>query len=165
MPHLIITTLNKLEELMQTIFPGWLVALLARISIASVFWRSAQTKISGWELFGQHWKFWNVSESTFLLFEYEYSVPLLPVKLAAYMATFGEFFLSLAIITGLLTRFSAIGLLAMTAVIQVFVYPDAWNVHILWAALLVYLVKNGGGAASFDAWLKKSFEKFERVGT
>ncbi len=82
-------------------------------------------------------------------------MPLLSVKLAAYLATYGEFFLSIAIVLGLLTRLSAVGLLIMTAVIQVFVYPDAWNVHILWAALLLYLIKYGGGTISIEYLLHK----------
>ncbi len=148
------STCTSFEKLTQYL-PEYVLALVARIAVASVFWRSAQTKISGWELFGQNWKFWNVSESAKLLFEYEYSVPLLPPELAAYMATLGEFLLSLALVLGVLTRFSALGLLLMTAVIQIFVYPDAWNVHILWAALLLYLIKHGAGALSVDAILKR----------
>ena len=135
--------------------PAWFVSLLTRIAIAGVFWRSVQTKIAGWDFFGQSWKFWNLSESTFLLFKHEYNVPLLSANLAAYLATFGEFFLSIAIVLGILTRLSAVGLLIMTAVIQFFVYPDAWNVHILWAALLFYLIKHGGGALSIDNLLHK----------
>ena len=51
--------------------PETVVGLLARFAIASVFWRSAQTKIEGWSLFGQNWKFWNVTDGTLFLFEYE----------------------------------------------------------------------------------------------
>ncbi len=149
MANVITSNINKLNHLMALI-PEWFLALVVRLAVASVFWRSVQTKITGWDLFGQHWKFWNVSDSTFLLFEHEYTLPVLPVNLSAYLATFGEFFLSLAIVFGLLTRLSAVGLLLMTAVIQVFVYPDAWNVHILWAGLLIYLIKHGGGAVSID---------------
>jgi putative oxidoreductase len=101
-----------------SLIPEWLVALISRVAIATVFWRSVQTKIDGWELFGQNLKFWNITDSTFFLFQYEYTLPLLSSKIAAYLATFGEFFLSIAIAIGLLTRFSAIGLLVMTAVIQ-----------------------------------------------
>ena len=154
MTKIIVATLDRTNQIMAMV-PTWFVSLLTRFAVASLFWRSVQTKISGWELFEQSWKFWNVSESTFLLFENEYSVPLLPVKLAAYLATFGEFFLSIAIVLGLLTRLSAVGLLIMTAVIQVFVYPDAWNIHILWAALLFYLIKYGGGTISIDYLLHK----------
>ncbi len=154
MTKIIVATLDRTNQIMAMV-PTWFVSLLTRFAVASLFWRSVQTKISGWELFEQSWKFWNVSESTFLLFENEYNVPLLPVKLAAYLATFGEFFLSIAIVLGLLTRLSAVGLLIMTAVIQVFVYPDAWNIHILWAALLFYLIKYGGGTISIDYLLHK----------
>jgi putative oxidoreductase len=150
----IAVTISKLDTLVAKL-PESLVALSVRLAIVTVFWRSVQTKIVGWTFFGQHLKFWNVTDSTFFLFEYEYSVPLLPAKIAAYMATFGEFFLSLAIILGLLTRLSAVGLLGMTAVIQFFVYPDSWNVHILWAGLLLYLIRHGAGVMSLDYVLHK----------
>lgn len=145
---------ERIDQILAGV-PAWLVSLLARIAIANTFWSSAQTKISGWNFFGQSWKFWNLSDSTFMLFEYEYSVPLLSVNQAAYMATFGEFFLSIAIVLGLLTRLSALGLMAMTLVIQTFVYPDAWAVHIFWAASLLYLIKYGAGAISIDHLLRK----------
>ncbi len=154
MTKIIVATLDRTNQVMARV-PAWFVSLLTRFAVASAFWWSVQTKISGWELFGQSWKFWNVSESTFQLFEHEYTVPLLPIKLAAYLATYGEFFLSIAIVLGLLTRLSAVGLLLMTAVIQFFVYPDAWKVHILWAALLFYLIKYGGGTISIDYLLHK----------
>lgn len=139
-----------------SMIPEWLVALISRFAIATVFWRSVQTKIEGWQIFGQNLKFWNITDSTFFLFQYEYTLPILSGKIAAYLATFGEFFLSIGILIGLLTRFSAIGLLIMTAVIQLFVYPESWSVHILWAALLVYLIKHGGGAISMDFLLQKA---------
>ena len=148
--------ISKLNSRLAQI-PGDLVSISVRLAIASVFWRSAQTKIVGWSLFGQNWKFWEVSDSTLLLFEYEYALPLIPAKLAAYLATFGEFFLSLTIILGLLTRLSATGLLVMTAVIQFFVYPNAWNVHILWAGLLIYLIKYGAGHLSLDYLFHKRY--------
>ena len=49
---------------------------------------------------------------------------------------------------------SALAFLGMTAVIEVFVYPDAWPTHLSWAALLIYLVARGGGAFSLDRALK-----------
>jgi putative oxidoreductase len=149
MTNLFVAILDRADGILARV-PAWFVSLLARIAVATPFWRSVQTKISGGELFGQSWKFWNVSESTFLLFRHEYALPLLPVNLAAYSATYAEFFLSIAIVLGLLTRLSALGVLLMTAVIQLFVYPDAWNVHILWAALLIYLIRYGGGHISID---------------
>lgn len=130
--------------------PEDILALIARFAIGLVFWRSAQTKIDGTTILGQKWQFFNVSDSTFTLFEYEYELPLIPSDISAYMATYGEFFLGLAIMFGLLTRLSALGLLGMTLVIQIFVYPDAWPTHIMWLVPLLYLIKNGGGKLSVD---------------
>jgi len=135
------------------LLPEDLTAITARLAIAAVFWRSVQTKISGWEYFGQQWQFFNINESTFMLFNYEYSLPLINHELAAYLATFSEFFLSLTIVVGFFTRLSALALLGMTAVIQIFVYPDAWPTHILWAAILLYLLKHGPGKISVDKLL------------
>lgn len=133
--------------------PEDILAITARLAIATVFWRSAQTKISGWEFLGQKWKFFDINDTTFMLFNYEYSLPIINYELAAYLATFSEFFLSLTILAGLFTRISALGFLGMTAVIQVFVYPDAWPTHILWVAILFYLVKRGPGRVSVDKLL------------
>ncbi|MEO0443101.1 MAG: DoxX family protein [Pseudomonadota bacterium] len=131
--------------------PEWLINLCMRIVIFKVFWFAAQTKIVGWTIAGQHFAFWNLTDNTFLLFDFEYGVPLLPSTVAAYMGTFGEFFLSLMILFGFLTRFAALGLLVMTMVIQLFVYPDAWwATHVYWVLPLLYLAKNGGGKLSLD---------------
>jgi putative oxidoreductase len=51
---------------------------------------------------------------------------------------------------GLCTCGAAVGLLGMTAVIEIFVYPDAWPTHLSWAALLLPLVAKGGGRWSLD---------------
>ncbi len=130
--------------------PADLLAISARIAVATVFWNSAQTKISGGSFLGQSWNVFNLNQSTFMLFEYEYNLPVIPPDIAAYMATFGEFALALGLIAGLGTRLSAIGLLVMTAVIQLFVYPEAWTTHILSAVGLLYLIKHGPGHLSID---------------
>jgi len=147
-----IKLLNKPTRLLQSL-PEDIIALTARLAVATVFWRSAQTKISGWDFLGQSWQFYNLNDSTFMLFQFEYGVPLLDYKVAAYLATFNEFFLSLAIILGFLTRLSASALFGMTMVIQLFVYPDAWPTHVIWAAALLYLVKHGGGMLTIDKLL------------
>ncbi len=144
---------NKIELIARQ-FPQEILTIVARLAIASVFWRSAQTKIAGGEVFGQKWQFYNVTDSTFMLFEYEYALPIIPHQIAAYLATFAEFTLSLTIILGLLTRLSALGLLVMTTVIQFLVYPDAWPTHILWLVPLLYLIKHGGGQLSIDRLFK-----------
>lgn len=132
------------------------ILLLARVAIASVFWRSVQTKITGWEAFGQSWQFFNLSPSTVLLFQYEYQVPLLAPQLAAYMGTAAEFFLPILLLLGLGTRFAALGLLGVTAVIQFLVLPEGWPTHILWFAILLYLLKHGGGRIALDHVLRRT---------
>lgn len=138
------------------LLPEDVISLTARLAIASVFWRSAQTKFHGWGFLDQSWQFYNLNDSTFMLFQYEYSLPLISYKIAAYLVTYSEFFLALAIFIGLITRLSALALLGMTAVIQFMVYPDAWSTHILWAAILLYLIKQGPGRLSLDHLLTKS---------
>ena len=137
------------------LMPEAIVALSLRLSVFFVFWNSVQTKIVGMTVGGQHLAFWNVTDNTILLFEYEYGIPLIPYNIAAYMASWGEFFLSLGLLFGFLTRFSAIGLFIMTLVIQIFVYPGAWTEHLLWGAVLLAIVKYGPGSLSLDAVLNR----------
>ncbi|MCA1606141.1 MAG: DoxX family protein, partial [Acidobacteria bacterium] len=58
------------------------------------------------------------------------------------------------LVLGLFTRLSALALLIMTLVIQIFVYPDAWPTHLSWAALLLPLIARGGGKLSLDHALR-----------
>lgn len=151
----ILPKVDSLAKSISALIPDWLVAIVARGAIFFVFWQSVQTKLGGSSLLGQKFMFWEVTDSTLMLFEYEYDIPLLSPEFAAYLATFAEFFLSLGILLGLLTRLSAAGLLLVTIVIQLFVYPNEWTVHLLWAALLLYLIKYGPGRISLDALIKK----------
>lgn len=142
--------LKPIDGLLSAI-PEWVINLGMRLVVFKIFWFSVQTKIVGWTVAGQHFAFWNVTDSTFLLFDFEYGIPLIPSNIAAYLGTFGEFFLPLAILFGFMTRFAAMGLMIMTLVIQFFVYPDAWwSVHVYWFLMLLYLIRNGGGSVSVD---------------
>jgi putative oxidoreductase len=125
--------------------PDWLIALIARVAIADVFWRSGQTKVAGF----------SIAPTTFALFEEEYKVPLLPPDVAAYMATIAEHLFPALLVIGLASRFSALGLLFMTLVIQAFVYPEAWPDHILWLAILLYIAARGPGALSIDHLIRR----------
>src|SRR5882762_852751 len=91
-----------------------------------------------------------VSADVLALFADEYKLPLLPPDLAAHLAAYAEHLFPVLLVFGLLTRGSALALLGMTAVIQIFVYPDAWPTHLSWAAILLLLVGRGGGAWSLD---------------
>jgi len=116
------------------------VALISRFAVASVFWRSAQTKVNGF----------SIREETFYLFQEEYKVPLLPPDLAAYLATIGEHAFSVLLLIGLASRLSALGLFGMTMVIQLFVFPDGWPEHILWISLQLLIISRGPGTISLD---------------
>jgi putative oxidoreductase len=137
--------------------PASLVALLARVGIGATFWLSGQTKVEGLVLdpVGLHAELgWpHVSEGALELFRSEYALPLLPPELAATLAALSEHLFPLMLVLGLGTRFAALALLGMTAVIEVFVYPDAWPTHAVWAACLLYLVARGPGAVSLDRLL------------
>jgi putative oxidoreductase len=66
------------------------------------------------------------------------------------MATVAEHVLPVLLLAGLASRLSALGLMVMTLVIQLFVYPEGWPEHILWFALLLLIVARGPGALSLD---------------
>ena len=147
--------LSPIDTILSRI-PEWVVNLAMRLVIFKVFWYAVQTKITGLTIAGQNFAFWNVTDNTFLLFNFEYGIPFISATLAAYMGTFGEFFFSLMILFGFLTRFAALGLMLMTLVIQFLVYPDAWwTVHVYWVLPLLYLMKHGGGKVSLDNLLLK----------
>ena len=83
----------------------------------------------------------------------DFALPFLSAEPAAFLATAGEIVLPILLILGLLTRFSAAGLLVMTLVIQVFVFD--LEVHYWWMAVLTLLIGYGGGKLSLDYWLLK----------
>ena len=149
-------------DLLARIPDAW-IALLARFSIAAIFWKSGQTKIQGFSLdlvSGEFQLGWpRLSDSAVDLFREEYRLPLLPPELGAVMAAFGEHVFPALILLGLATRFSALALLGMTTVIQVFVYPDAYPTHGVWAAVLLFLIARGPGVLAFDHLIAARFDR------
>jgi len=139
--------------------PHGFIALLGRFSIAAVFWKSGQTKVEGFAIDIVSGEFTlgipHLSDSAVALFRDEFRLPIIPPELAAPMAAFAEHLFPILILIGLATRFSALALLVMTATIQVFVYPDAYPTHGVWAAVLLYLVARGPGAVSLDHLLAR----------
>lgn len=123
-----------------TRIPADVVTLMLRVFPAVVFWQSGRTKVDGF----------SIKESTWFLFQHEYALPIIPAPWAAVLATLAEHALPVLMVLGLLTRLSALGLLAMTAVIQIFVYPQAWVTHGMWAAALLAVTALGPGRISVD---------------
>jgi putative oxidoreductase len=127
--------------------PYMLLVLPLRAAVAVVFWNSAMAKLANWD-------------TALALFTDEYQVPLLPPELAAYMAATIELTTPLLLVLGLLTRVSALVLLGMTTVIEVFVYPQAWPTHIQWAAMLLIQLCRGPGELSIDHLLRRRFTRW-----
>ncbi len=148
---------NKIAAWLDA-FPYSLIALFLRLVAAHPFFASGQTKIEGptigREVLGLDLTVQiptAIRSATFALFADEYKLPFVSPEVGAYAATALEFVLPLFLLLGLFTRLSAFGLLAMTLIIQIFVYPDAWwTVHAYWAALLTVLIARGPGAVSLD---------------
>ena len=115
--------------------------LVARLGVAAVFFMSGRTKVDG---------FLHITDSTYSLFETDYRLPLIPPHLAAHLATYQEHLFSIMLALGLFSRLGALGLLGMTAVIEIFVYPDAWPTHLSWAGLLLPILLRGPGRCSLD---------------
>jgi putative oxidoreductase len=130
--------------------PHSLIALIARFSIAAVFWQSGRTKVDGFML----------NDTAVYLFENEYKLPLVDPTLAAYGAAVSEHLFPVLLALGLGSRFAALALLGMTLVIEIFVYPDAWPTHGTWAACLLIVVACGPGLVSIDhlivRWLRRA---------
>jgi len=120
--------------------PYSLLGLVYRLAIVSVFWRSGRTKVDGL----------SIRAEAFVLFREEYRVPLLPPDVAAYVTTAAEHVFPVLLVLGFASRLWALGLLGMTMVIQLFVYPSGWPQHIVWIALLLQIIARGPGALSLD---------------
>jgi putative oxidoreductase len=162
--HAASSSLARLVRSVHALFeriPHGLVTLVARFSIAAVFWNSGQTKVQGFALnivrgeFDLGWP--RLSDSVVDLFADEYKVPILSPQIAAPMAAVAEHVFPLLILIGLATRLSSLALLFMTLVIQVFVYPGAYATHGTWAAVLLYLMVYGPGRLSIDHWLAQRY--------
>ncbi len=120
------------------------MALLMRLSIAPIFFISGRTKVDG---------LLEVNENALFLFAQDYKLPGVDPVWAAHLATYAEHLLPVLLVFGLFTRFSALGLLGMTIVIQCLVYPDAWPTHLSWCGILLCSVVYGPGRWSLDHYL------------
>jgi putative oxidoreductase len=118
-------------------FPTSAIQLMARVAVGAVFFKSGLTKIANWDL-------------TVMLFRDEYAVPILPPHIAAFLGTTAEMTCPILLVLGLATRLGTLPLLAMTFVIQTFVYPENWAEHLTWATLLLLVLSRGPGAISID---------------
>ncbi len=148
----IIQTLAKpysaIARLLDLLAP--LFDLGVRLWVAWAFFKAGLSKIQSWD-------------STLMLFEYEYEVPLLPPDIAAYTGTAAELSLPILIAIGLASRLSALGLFVFNIVAVIayssFLFGDngaaGLQQHILWGVMLLISVFHGPGKLSLDHLLCK----------
>jgi putative oxidoreductase len=139
-----VQTVNELLSKLQAPF-----LLFVRLYVAWVFLRSGMHKIGDWE-------------TTLVLFEYEYQVPLLGFELAAYLATFGELVFPVFLIAGLGSRYAGLALSFINIMAVISYYATlakgaglVW--HYLYGVMLLVSIIYGGGYFSVDHWLKSRF--------
>ncbi|MEO8038510.1 MAG: DoxX family protein [Betaproteobacteria bacterium] len=121
-----------------------------RLYVARVFFLSGLTKIRDWD-------------TTVLLFEDEYHVPVLPPELAAVFGTVGELAFPILLVVGLGTRFAALGM----SLVNVMAVVSYWHVlkdaepalaqHVYWGVLLLVTLLHGPGRLAIDSWLARRF--------
>jgi putative oxidoreductase len=127
-------------------FPLSIIQLAMRIGVGSLFFKAGLLKYASWEL-------------TVKLFEDEYKVPILAPEAAARIAMFQELTIPILLFLGLGTRIATLPLLGMIAVIQTFVYPNAWTDHLTWGSILVFLLTRGPGVFSLDYLIERRVVK------
>ena len=137
--------LDAIRERLER-FPLSIIQLAMRIAVGAVFFRSGLLKVGSWEFAVQ-------------LFRDEYKVPLLDPAVAAHLAAAVELGVPPFLFAGLATRIATLPLLGMIAVIQTFVYPDAWTDHLLWGSILVFLLTRGPGVISVDQIVAKLWSR------
>ncbi len=130
--------------------PVSLTMLVLRITLALPFWKSGLTKWDGWFSlsFGAQALFTDEFKLHLFGAEYPYPAP----ELMAWASAIGEVTLPVLLVVGLFTRYAALGLLFMTAIIQLTV-PDGWqNFHLPWASMELAILTFGPGKVALD-WL------------
>jgi len=135
---------RSLQALAERALPEALLLAVARCGVAAIFFLSGRSKVEG---------LLTITDSTYELVRTEYALPFLKPEVAAHIATWTEHLCPILLVLGLLARPAAVVLLGMTAIIEVFVYPDAWPTHLSWAGLLLLIIARGPGCWSLDRLL------------
>ena len=127
-------------------FPLSMILLAGRIGVGATFFKAGLLKYNSWEF-------------TVKLFEDEYRVPLLDPAVAARMAMIQELTIPILLFLGLATRIATVPLLGMIVVIQTFVYPNAYNDHLVWGSILLLVLTRGPGVFSLDYLIERAATK------
>ncbi|SCW89071.1 putative oxidoreductase [Rhizobium mongolense subsp. loessense] len=139
--------ITRAEGLLASV-PHSLPLLALRLALAIPFFKSGLTKWDGFLTLSQGARYLFEQEFKLHIFGNEIAYPF-PLAMAT-AAGIGELILPVLLILGLATRFAALGLLLMTAIIQLTI-PDGWaNFHLPWAAMALALIVFGGGRIAID---------------
>jgi putative oxidoreductase len=130
-------------------FPMSLTQLALRVALGVPFWRSGLTKWDGFLQLSDNSLYLFTEEFRLHIFGGEYPFPA--PHLAAYLSASGEIVFPILLAFGLGTRFAALGILAMTAIIQLSI-PEGWaNFHLAWTAMALAIIAYGPGRIALDA--------------
>jgi putative oxidoreductase len=143
---------ERANAIVRAVAQPSLTQLVLRLALAVPFWRSGVNKWDG---------FLQLNDVAVLLFSSEFKLHLpggpyaFPAPgVVAFAAGSAEILLPILLVLGLATRVAALGLLAMTLVIQLTV-PDGWPVHVTWAAMALGIMASGPGRISLDHWIER----------
>jgi putative oxidoreductase len=139
---------ERVNAIVRAIAWPSLTQLVLRFALAVPFWRSGVNK-------------WQLNDVAVLLFSSEFKLHLpggpyaFPAPaVVAFAAGSAEILLPILLVLGLATRLAALGLLAMTLVVQLTV-PDGWPVHVTWAAMALGIMAWGPGRVSLDHGIER----------
>ena len=145
----------RANTIVSSIAQPSLTQFVLRFGLAVPFWRSGVNKWDG---------FLQLNDVAILLFSSEFQLhlpggpyPFPAPAVMAFASGSAEILLPILLILGLATRFAALGLLAMTIIVQLTV-PDGWPLHVTWAAMALGIMAWGSGRISLDHLIK------ERIG-
>lgn len=156
----IIHLAERTDALIRAIAQPWLVQLALRVALAVPFWRSGILKWDG---------FLQLNDTAITLFTDEFMLhlpggpyPFPEPAVMAFLSGSGEIVFPILLVLGLATRFAALGLLAMTAIVQLTV-PDGWPVHLTWAAMALGIMAWGPGRLSTDCWIGRAAARLRQA--
>ncbi|MEO0590576.1 MAG: DoxX family protein [Pseudomonadota bacterium] len=147
----IMSLYRQVTEALSGTFVESIALLFTRIALAGIFWRSYQTKVG-------EGTWLTISDVQYFIFENEFSGLPLDPQIAVPMATYAEFAFPILLVIGLASRFSALALMGMALVIQIFVFPTmdhflGWAITVI--ALAAFIITRGPGVFSLDWVLGK----------
>ena len=150
----IVLLADRASLLVRAIGQPSLTQLVLRVALAVPFWRSGILKWDG---------FLHLNDTAVTLFTEEFKLhlpggpyPFPAPTVMAFLSGCGEIVFPVLLVLGFCARFAALGLLFMTAIVELTV-PGGWPVHITWAAMALGVIAWGPGRISIDNLVRRSF--------